>query len=85
MVSLRDACAVLPRAELTPEGVDHARHGRPIGAADVKGESWRAVPMDRALVLFEPGGEPVAIARRTETGLRVARGFTTSAADVVSR
>lgn len=85
LVPLRDACAVLPRAELTPEGVSHARHGRPIGAEDVRGEAWKSVPLDRALVLFEPGGEPVAIGRRAETGLRIARGFRTDADGVVSR
>ncbi|MFA9412339.1 MAG: tRNA pseudouridine(55) synthase TruB [Deltaproteobacteria bacterium] len=84
LIPLRDACAALTRVELTDEGVGHARHGRPIGPEVIVGEAWREAPADQSLALFAPDGEPVALGRRTDEGIRVARGFTATATDVLS-
>jgi len=84
LIPLKDACATLTRVELTEEGVTHARHGRPIGPEVVLGDAWREASPEELLALFAPDGEPVALGRRVDDGLRVARGFTTTAPDVVS-
>lgn len=84
LIPLREACGALRRVELTEDGVGHARHGRPIRAADLVGDGWREAGAEEALALFAPDGEPVALGRRIDDGIRVARGFTTSSAGVVS-
>lgn len=84
MIPLKEACAVLSRVDLTDEGVAHARHGRPIGPEAVLGEDWRELPADESLALFAPNGDPVALGRRVDEGIRVVRGFTTRPPDVVS-
>lgn len=84
LIPLREACGALRRVELTEDGVGHARHGRPIRAADLVGDAWREAGADEALALFAPDGEPVALGRRIDDGIRVARGFTTSTEGVVS-
>lgn len=84
LIPLREACTLLPTAELTDAGVQHARHGRPIEAGDVVGDAWRTMDAETSVALLSPGGEPVALARRTNGGLRVVRGFTTDAGSVVS-
>jgi tRNA pseudouridine55 synthase len=84
LIPLRDACGALRRVELTDEGVTHARHGRPIGAEVVVGQAWREASPDESLALFGPDGEPVALGRRVDEGIRVVRGFTTATVDVVS-
>ena len=84
LIPLREACAALTRVELTDEGVGHARHGRPIGPEVIVGETWREVPADQSLALFAPDGEPVALGRRADEGIRVIRGFTATATDVLS-
>lgn len=84
LVPLRAACGTLRRVELSEEGVSHARHGRPIGPEVVSGDSWRDAPETESMALFAPDGEPVALGRRVEAGIRVVRGFTVSAADVLS-
>ena len=85
LIPLREACGALRRVELSEEGVAHARHGRPIGAADLVGDDWRSAPEDESLALFGPDGEPVALGRRVEDGLRVVRGFATRSDPVVSQ
>jgi len=84
LIPLREACAALTRVELTDEGVGHARHGRPIGPEVIVGEAWREAPADQSLALFAPDGEPVALGRRADEGIRVVRGFTAAATDVLS-
>ena len=84
LIPLKEACAVLTRVELTDDGVVHARHGRPIGPDVVVGDAWREASPEESLALFAPDGEPVALGRRVDGGIRVVRGFTTSASDVVS-
>ena len=84
LIPLREACAALTRVELTDEGVGHARHGRPIGPEVIVGEAWREAPADQSLALFAPDGEPVALGRRVDEGIRVVRGFTAAATDVLS-
>lgn len=84
LIPLRDACGTLTRVELTEEGVMHARHGRPIGPEVVRGDAWKDASPEESLALFAPDGEPVALGRRVDDGLRVVRGFTTATADVVS-
>ena len=84
LIPLRDACGVLTRVELTEEGVAHARHGRPVGSDVIVGDAWREAAPEDSLALFAPDGEPVALGRRVEDGLRVVRGFTTTLPDVVS-
>jgi tRNA pseudouridine55 synthase len=84
LIPLKDACGVLKRVELTEEGVAHARHGRPIGPEVVVGDAWREASPEESFVLFAPDGEPLALGRRLEDGIRVVRGFTTTVPDVVS-
>ena len=84
LLPLRDACAALPRVDLRDDGVSHARHGRPIGAECVVGDSWKAASAEATLAFFAPNGEPVALGRRDGDGLRVVRGFTTFDEAVVS-
>lgn len=84
LIPLKEACAALTRVELTDDGVAHARHGRPIGPDVVVGDAWREASPEESLALFAPDGEPVALGRRVHGGIRVVRGFTTSASDVVS-
>jgi len=81
---LRDACRALRRVELTADGVGHARHGRPITPADVVGDDWRGTSAEEPLALFAPDGEPVALGRRIDDGIRVVRGFTSGGGGVVS-
>ena len=84
LIPLSKACGALWRVDLIDEGVSHARHGRPIGPDVIVGEAWREASPDEALALFAPDGEPVALGRRVDDGIRVVRGFTTAAPDVVS-
>jgi tRNA pseudouridine55 synthase len=83
LIPLREACNALTRVELSEEGVSHARHGRPIGPEVIAGDAWRDASAEQPLALFAPDGEPVALGRRVDEGIRVVRGFTSSAADVV--
>lgn len=85
LIPLREACKALRRVELSDEGVAHARHGRPIGPEVIADDGWRAASPEESLALFAPDGEPVALGRRVEGGIRVVRGFTATAADVLSR
>ena len=75
---------VAVEVELTDEGVVHARHGRPVGPEVVLGDAWKDASPEESLALFAPDGEPVALGRRVDDGLRVVRGFTTVTPDVVS-
>ena len=84
LIPLREACRALTWVELTDDGVAHARHGRPIGAEVIVGEAWRAALPEQSLALIGPGGEPVALGRRVGDVIRVVRGFTSTASDVVS-
>ncbi|MBW2586555.1 MAG: tRNA pseudouridine(55) synthase TruB [Deltaproteobacteria bacterium] len=84
LIPLKEACAALTRVDLTDDGVVHARHGRPIGPDVLLGDAWREASPEESLALFAPDGEPVALGRRVDGGIRVVRGFTTSASDVVS-
>ena len=84
LIPLKEACGALTRVELTDEGVGHARHGRPIGPDVVVGDAWQEASPEQSLALFAPDGEPVALGRRLEDGIRVVRGFTTTAPDVLS-
>ena len=84
LIPLKEACGALRRVELTDEGVGHARHGRPIGPEVVAGDAWREASPEESLALFAPDGEPVALGRRVEEGIRVVRGFTSAATDVLS-
>jgi tRNA pseudouridine55 synthase len=84
LIPLREACGALTRVELTDDGVADARHGRPIGPEVVLGEAWREASAEESLALFAPDGEPVALGRRVDEGIRVVRGFTSTASDVVS-
>jgi tRNA pseudouridine55 synthase len=84
VIPLREACGVLRRVELTEDGAGHASHGRPIAPSDVAGEEWRQASEEEALALFGPDGEPVALGRRADGGIRVVRGFTSGGPVVVS-
>ena len=84
LIPLKDACGALTRVELTDEGVEHVRLGRPIRPDVVVGDAWQAASPEESLALFAPDGEPVALGRRTDDGIRVVRGFTTIAPDVLS-
>jgi tRNA pseudouridine55 synthase len=77
LIPLREACAMFRRVELTEEGVAHARHGRVIHADSITGDGWRDVDQEETVALFDPNGNPVALGRAVEEGLRVVRGFTT--------
>lgn len=84
LIPLDEACAGLARIDLTDEGVAHARHGRPIGPEAIVGNAWQDLSPKESLALFAPSGEPVALGRRVDEGIRVVRGFTVAAPDVVS-
>jgi len=84
LIPLKEACGALTRVELTDEGVGHARHGRPIGPDVIVGDAWQQASPEESLALFAPDGEPVALGRRVEEGIRVVRGFTSAATDVLS-
>jgi len=84
LISLREACRSLRPVELTDEGVVHARHGRPIAPDLLRGDAWRQASAEESLALFAPDGEPVALGRRSDEGIRVVRGFTAPGSDVVS-
>ena len=84
LIPLKEACGALRRVELTDEGVGHARHGRPIGPEVVDGDAWREASPEESLALFAPDGEPVALGRRVDEGIRVVRGFTVATTDVLS-
>ena len=84
LIPLREACGGLRRVELGEEGVDHARHGRPVGPESIRGDDWRRASEQESLALFAPDGEPVALARRQGDHVRVVRGFRTSEPGVVS-
>lgn len=83
MLPLRDACSSLQRIDLTAEGVEHARHGRPVPGESIVGDEWRELSLEVSLALFGPDGEPVALGRREGETLRVTRGFASGARDVV--
>jgi len=85
LIPLREACSTLRRVELSDDGVTHARHGRPIGPELIVNEGWREALPEESLALFAPDGEPVALGRRVDQGVRVVRGFAANAPDVVSR
>ena len=84
LISLRDACGALPRVELDEDGVRHARHGRPIPSETILGDAWREASSEQSLALFGTDGEPVALGRRVDDGVRVVRGFASAPSDVVS-
>ena len=84
LIPLKEACGALTRVELTDEGVGHARHGRPIGPDVIVGDAWQQASPEESLALFAPDGEPVALGRRVDEGIRVVRGFTSVATDVLS-
>jgi tRNA pseudouridine55 synthase len=84
LIPLRDACGALRRVELTQEGAEHARHGRRIAADNVVGDEWGQASPEESLALFAPNGEPVALGRKFDDGLRVVRGFTAQDDGVVS-
>ena len=85
LIPLREACNALRRVELSDEGVAHARHGRPIHPEVIVDEGWRDAPPEESLALFGPDGEPVALGRRVDQGIRVVRGFTLTSSDVLGR
>jgi tRNA pseudouridine55 synthase len=84
LIPLRDACGALPRVELDEDGVRHARHGRPIPSETILGDAWREASSEQSLALFGTDGEPVALGRRMDDGIRVVRGFASAPSDVVS-
>ncbi|HSN80977.1 MAG TPA: tRNA pseudouridine(55) synthase TruB [Polyangiales bacterium] len=84
LIPMRKACEVLQRVDLTEQGTLDARHGRPIAPEVIVGTAWRDVSVGEPLALFGPDGEPVALGRRGEDGIRVVRGFTAAASDVIS-
>jgi len=75
LISVAEACGSLNRVDLTDDGVAHARHGRPIGAGDIRGDGWRGMTPEEPLALFAPDGEIVALGRREIDHVRVVRGF----------
>ncbi len=85
LIPLRQACSTLRRVELNDDGVAHARHGRPIGPEVILNQGWREASTEEPLALFAPDGEPIALGRRVDEGIRVVRGFAASAPDVVGR
>ncbi len=85
LIPLKEACSTLRRVDLSDDGVAHARHGRPIGPEVIVSPGWEEASPEESLALFAPDGEPVALGRRVDQGVRVVRGFAPSAPDVVSR
>ena len=56
-----------------------------LGAEVVVGEAWREASPEESLALCGPDGEPVALGRRVDEGIRVVRGFAVRTPDMVSR
>ncbi len=83
LLPLREACRALRSVDLTPEGVEDALHGRFLSSDALDGEVWRDAPPEETLALFDPSGEPVALGRRADEGVRVVRGFVRDEAGVV--
>ena len=75
LISIPEACGGLARLELTESGVDHARHGRPIGADDIRGTRWYTAAPEQTFALFGPTGRVIALGRRETDRIRVVRGF----------
>ncbi len=74
LVSLKEACALLPHLVLSEAGVTHARYGQPIPVGEVvsRAEGKLGAPIQ---VAFDAAGEPVALLTEDDAGLRVVRGF----------
>lgn len=85
LISLKEACGFLTHVQLTEEGVADARHGRLIRPQATRDQAWKTAGPEESLALLGPGGEPVALGRRVGEDIRVVRGFTDTAFDVVSR
>lgn len=73
--SLERASAALPQVSLTAEGVDDARHGRPISAERASITDLPDLPPDATIALLDPEGCLVALGRREGDRLRVVRGI----------
>ncbi len=74
LISLADACALLPQVQLSEQGVTRARFGQLIETADVTGRVEGRVPT-HIFAAFDAQGAPIALVQEDETGLRVVRGF----------
>ncbi|MFW5876892.1 MAG: tRNA pseudouridine(55) synthase TruB [Myxococcota bacterium] len=75
LVSLEGASAGMPQVPLTDQGVDDARHGRPVLAERTTAAELPESPPDAAVALLDPEGRLVALARRDGSRLRVVRGI----------
>ncbi len=74
MRTLVQACAGLPKAYLTPRGLEDARHGRPVRIEDVESLADTLGPGTRvALLSREP--KLIALATAEPGRFRIARGF----------
>jgi tRNA pseudouridine55 synthase len=74
LVPIRDALALAPALALDDAGLEHARHGRSIPLAHV---ASGVTPEEGAepVLLCDPAGQPIAVARRVEDALHVVRGL----------
>jgi tRNA U55 pseudouridine synthase TruB len=79
LVPIGAALGAAPALLLDAPGVDDARHGRPVALARVIAGSVPAADVE-PILLCDAAGEPVALARSSQTGLHVVRGFTPDSA-----
>jgi tRNA pseudouridine55 synthase len=77
LVPLAAACGGMPVVVLDAVGAADAMHGRAVRLASARG-AQSAPPGTEPLALLDESGELVAVARRTDAGLQVIRGFRTS-------
>ena len=74
LVPIRSAVAPAPVLELDPQGVEDARHGRPVAHARITAGVAPAADVE-PILLCDASGEPVALARSSDVALHVVRGF----------
>jgi tRNA pseudouridine55 synthase len=74
VLPIREALAFAPALELDDTGLEHARHGRPIPLGHVASGATLEADAEPVL-LCDPVGRPVAIARRVQSALHVVRGL----------
>lgn len=74
LIPLADACGAMPRVELDGAGATDAMHGRAVSLASAPGSESMAPGLE-PVALLDASGTLVAVARRTDAGLQVIRGF----------
>ena len=74
LIPLTDACDAMPKVSLDAAGAVDAMHGRVVQLESARGAEDLAPGLE-PVALVDAAGALVAVARRTDTGLQVIRGF----------